>query len=263
MHQFDEAIQLTGDGAQLVGSTTEPYANMVGPYGGITAAALLNAVLLAPEAEGTPMSMTVSFMAPVSYGSFTVERSLVRRNRSSQHWYVTQSQQGDVVSQATVLMATRRQTWATHDVEAPQLPTDTAPLDTSGAPLPWIKQYAFRGAQFALDGGDAPTASSETVTFVRDEPARPLDYCSLAALGDCFFPRPMVRRNEFVIAGTVTMTHHFHATPTCLESVGDDEVIGRASASRFVDNYCDQRSELWSANGTLLLSSLQTVYYKV
>jgi hypothetical protein len=45
-HVFDQAIALTasGDGV-YTGATSPAYANMVGPFGGITAATVLNAVL--------------------------------------------------------------------------------------------------------------------------------------------------------------------------------------------------------------------------
>ena len=45
-HPFDQAIALTptAEGA-YTGATSPAYANMVGPFGGVTAAVALNAVL--------------------------------------------------------------------------------------------------------------------------------------------------------------------------------------------------------------------------
>jgi hypothetical protein len=53
LHPFDQAIalELQPDGHWL-GHTSPAYANMVGPYGGITAAQMLNAVLLHPKRLG-------------------------------------------------------------------------------------------------------------------------------------------------------------------------------------------------------------------
>src|SRR5699024_4534843 len=46
IHPFDDAVTLTAvPGGPVTGRTTEAYANMVGPYGGITAATMLRAVL--------------------------------------------------------------------------------------------------------------------------------------------------------------------------------------------------------------------------
>jgi len=64
LHVFDEAIALTASSANLsTGRTSEAYRNMVGPFGGITAATLLNAVLQHPERIGEPVSMTLNFAA--------------------------------------------------------------------------------------------------------------------------------------------------------------------------------------------------------
>lgn len=44
-HAFDSAIALTPDGdGNFGGRTTPEYANMVGPFGGITAATMVSAV---------------------------------------------------------------------------------------------------------------------------------------------------------------------------------------------------------------------------
>jgi hypothetical protein len=53
VHAFDAAIALTpqGDGARQ-GHTSPAYANMIGPFGGITAAQALNAVLQHPQRWG-------------------------------------------------------------------------------------------------------------------------------------------------------------------------------------------------------------------
>ena len=52
-HEFDRAIALAAqpDGSFL-GHTSPAYGNMVGPYGGITAAQALNAVLRHPGRLG-------------------------------------------------------------------------------------------------------------------------------------------------------------------------------------------------------------------
>ena len=45
---------------------------------------------------------------------------------------------------------------------------------------------------------------SLTQLWVRDNPPRPLDFASLTALADVFFPRVFVRRATLVPVGTVT-----------------------------------------------------------
>ena len=73
VHVFDQAIALaaTGDG-QYTGATSPAYANMVGPYGGITAATALNAVMQHPALLGEPLSLTVNFCAADAVGYCSV-----------------------------------------------------------------------------------------------------------------------------------------------------------------------------------------------
>ena len=73
-HPFDEAIALESqaDGT-CTGQTHPAYANMVGPYGGITTAQALQAVLQHPKRLGDPVSLTVNFCAAVADGAFVVQ----------------------------------------------------------------------------------------------------------------------------------------------------------------------------------------------
>jgi hypothetical protein len=53
-HLFDQAIELIADGGdRFVGATHPAWANMVGPFGGISAATALNAVLQHPQRMGS------------------------------------------------------------------------------------------------------------------------------------------------------------------------------------------------------------------
>jgi len=78
-HPFDDAIALTSQGEDLWhGHTSAPYANMVGPFGGITAAQALNAVLGHPKRQGEPVAFTVNFAAALADGAFDVQVRPVR-----------------------------------------------------------------------------------------------------------------------------------------------------------------------------------------
>ena len=86
-HPFDDAIALASQGEDLWrGHTAAPYGNMVGPFGGITAAQALNAVLIHPRRQGEPVALTVNFAAALADGPFDVQARPVRTNRSTQHW---------------------------------------------------------------------------------------------------------------------------------------------------------------------------------
>ncbi len=86
-HPFDSAVRLAPDGdCAWHGHTSAAYANMVGPFGGVTAAQALNAVLQHPQRLGDPVALTVNFAAALADGPFTVLARPARTNRSTQHW---------------------------------------------------------------------------------------------------------------------------------------------------------------------------------
>jgi hypothetical protein len=62
MHPLDQALALQAQGeGRWHGRTHPDWANMVGPFGGITAAQLLQAAMLDPRALGEPLALTVNY----------------------------------------------------------------------------------------------------------------------------------------------------------------------------------------------------------
>ncbi|WP_067699750.1 acyl-CoA thioesterase [Nocardia jejuensis] len=263
-HPFDTAIELTplGDG-EFEGRTTAPYANMVGPFGGITAATLVRAVQLDPRVIGDPVSITVNYAGPIAEGAFVISVQPSRTNRSTQHWSITMTQGDEVTTTATAVFGIRRGTWTDTEIAMPEVPP--AP-DVAVSALPdmisWVGNYEMRFAEGAVDLGAAAAPSSASTLWVRDEPPRPLDFPSLTALSDVFFPRVMLRLGRFVPAGTITLTVYFHATPDTLAAQSDRPVLGRARAQHFGNGFFDQSAEIWSDAGVPLVTSHQLVYFK-
>lgn len=266
-HPFDRATGLVrqADGT-FAGQTDPAYANMVGPFGGITAATLLNAVLLHPERQGDPVALTVNYAGPVVDGAFRIDAVPMRTNRSTQHWSITLSQGDEVATTASAVFALRRDTWATTDAGFPEVPVpaDVAATSLSHAPRAWTRNYEMRFVRGLLLDTSKPAEAlgSETVLWIRDQPARTLDFLSLAAICDAFAPRIMVRRPQRVPAGTVSITVYFHADADLLQTCGDRPVLGVARASHFGRGYHDQLAEVWSDDGRLLATSHQIVYFK-
>ena len=72
-HAFDAAIALTAlGGDHFEGHTSDAYWNMVGPFGGITAATALHAVMQHPARRGQPVALTVNYAAALTRGRFVV-----------------------------------------------------------------------------------------------------------------------------------------------------------------------------------------------
>lgn len=263
-HNFDQAVALSGDADNRTNTIHPAYQNMVGPYGGITSAALLNSVLQHPQAEGTPVALTVNFLGPINGESMTIRPRLVRKNRSNQHWSLEAFDNEEPVLTATLVMASRRDTWEDTELSFPDCPNfdeiDPVPPELL---ITWAQQYDFRFAVGGLLGsGEKGDAPSETLNWVKDKPDRPLDFLSLCALCDTFFPRLLVRHSEFAPIGTVSFTVHFHVGQEELNSLNDGWVLGNARASKFHGSYFDQTAEVWSSNKTLLATTSQIVYYK-
>lgn len=267
MHPFDLAIQLeAGATDTFTGATSSQYANMVGPFGGITCAAMLQAVMQHAAIKGTPVAFTINYAAPVQDGPYEIKVALMRETRTTQHWFISLSQGDEVCNTATAVFAARRETWQATDRAFPAGVPGPASLERAPTAMrpTWVQRYDMRFIQgdlpAAFDGVEQPDARS--VYWVKDEPARALTYPSLAAICDSFFPRVFVRRHQFMPAGTVSMTIYFHADPDALAHVGDNHVLAEARANTYQANFADQSAEVWSAQGQLLATTHQIVYFK-
>jgi len=266
VHPFDAALALAAqpDGSVL-GQTSPAYGGMVGPFGGVTAAQALSAVMQHPERLGEPVAFTANFAAALADGPFSVHARAARTNRSTQHWVVEILQQGETMLTATAFTALRRATWSATEHTMPVVPAPLeVPAPPTGRGVEWINRYEMRilegGLPAAWDGSEG--SHSRTRLWMRDAPARPLDFASLTALSDVFFPRIWRRRATQVPVGTVTMSVYFHVDAAGLARTGSGYVLGQAQAQAFQGGYHDQNAQLWNEAGALLATSQQVVYYK-
>jgi acyl-CoA thioesterase len=265
-HPFDDAIALASQGDDLWrGHTSAPYGNMVGPFGGITAAQALNAVLIHPKRLGQPVAFTVNFAAALADGPFELQARPARTNRSTQHWIIEMRQGEHTVATATAVTALRRDTWGASEVPMPQAPApQDVPPPTRRGRVEWLQRYEMR----FIDGAIPPAwdgahfDSSRTRLWMRDHPPRPLDFASLTALSDVFFPRIWRRRATMTPIGTVSMTIYFHASQAQLQRTGSGYLLGQAQGQAFRDGYFDQTAQLWNEAAELLVTTHQVVYYK-
>ena len=267
MHPLDEAIELQAAAPnEFKGATHPAYANMVGPFGGTTAAQLLQSAMLHPERLGEPVALTVNFAAPVADGAIRFLARAARTNRSTQHWIIEAHQAEGVVATATAVFAVRRETWS--DVEAVMPANVPAPEALPRMPVKnmpaWPERYDMRFVEgdFPAFFDEQEQTHSRSTLWVRDEPARALDFASLVSISDSFFPRIYIRRRRRALIGTITMTTFFHADSTLLAQVGERHVLGVARALSYRHGYFDQTGELWSPEGQLLASTNQLVYFK-
>jgi acyl-CoA thioesterase len=264
-HVFDAAVALQArERGVFTGHTSPPYANMIGPFGGITAAQVLNAVLLHPDRLGEPVALTVNFAGPVADGPFEIRPRAARTNRSTQHWTVELLQGDEVLVTATVFTAVRRETWAGHEARMPDAPPPRELERTPRHGVEWLHRYDMRFLEGRIPAKWNGAQQDESLTrlWVRDEPPRPLDFPSLTALADVFFPRVWLRRAQFVPIGTVSMTLYYHASAAQLAAIGDGFLLVQAQGQGFGGGYFDHAGQLWDEAGTLVATTHQVVYYK-
>jgi hypothetical protein len=265
-HPFDLATAPAPAGAgRYLGRTTAEYSNMVGPFGGVTAATALRAVLDDPRCAAEPVSITVNYAGAIADGPFTIESTPVRTNRSTQHWLLTLTQDEAVTTTATVVCGARRPTWSDTEIEPPAAPPAESVAVAQPPEFPvWMRNYEMRfvegGGPIASDPREQPT--STTTLWVRDLPARPVDFPAVTALADVFIPRVMVRQGRMIAASTVSLTVYFHADAAALAAHGDRPVLATARGQHFGGGYFDQSAQLWGADGRPMATTHQLVYFK-
>jgi acyl-CoA thioesterase len=275
-HAFDAALRLEPlsvdtHPARLAGQTSPAYWNMVGPFGGSTAATVLAAILQHPDLLGEPLSVTVNYAAALAAGPFEVQVQAARTNRSTQHWTaaIVQSDpdggEPRIAVTATVITAARRETWSVSDTPLPAVPGPSG-LKTlrRDQAMAWLSQYEMRPVSGSIPEHWDGRVHDHSLTqlWMRDHPPRPLDFCSLLAFSDIFFPRIWLKRATYTPIGTVSITTYFHASAQELQATGRGWVLGQARAQEFRNGFFDQSAQLWNEAGVLLATSHQIVYYK-
>jgi acyl-CoA thioesterase len=264
LHSFDNAIDLADNGiGRYVGQTTPAYANMVGPFGGVTAAAIIRAIERHPDRIGEPVALTVNYLAPVTDGSFDITVRAARTNRTNQHWTAEVAQEHGVTTTATAVFGVRRDAWSDTEATMPSAPDPESMTHTTlPGPVRWMRNYDMHYVDGGLPTEPTESASSTTTLWVRQRPARALDFAGLTALSDVFYPRVFLRRGRMLPAGTISLTTYFHVDGAELAAQGTDYVLASAHAQRYARGFFDQTAQIWGCDATLLATSHQIVYYK-
>lgn len=267
MHPLDEATLLTASGASgLNGTTSDAYWNFGGPFGGVTAAILLRAVLDQKARLGDPCSVTVNFTAAIARGSFDVAVRAVRTGRSVQHWYAELTQGDVVAANATIVCARRNATWSHQSARPPAVPDPESiePMPTDGRNA-FVGQFEFRFVEGALElqpSFDGQPRSARSCLWLNNATPRSWDFVALVAFCDLFFGRIYhVKRTLFPIA-TVSMTAYFHVDEAGLAALGTRPLLGIADANVFHSGFFDQSAQLWSPDGRLLATTTQIVTWR-
>lgn len=266
MHPLDAATKLEASGDKLTGATSDAYWNFTGPFGGATAATLLNAAMQHPKRQNLPLAMTINYCAPVAKGAFDVHVAEKRTNRSTQHFSVEMTQGADVIATSTLVFAARPEGFSHVSAQMPAVKTlEEIDAPKATAPLAWIGRFDMRfasGFPAMRKDDSAALGSPRTEVWMRDNPARKMDFLGLMNMSDAFFARPFHVLGRLIQVGTVSMTTYFHCDESDLAEVGEDYLLGVADANVFNKGYADQTAWLWSRKGKLLATSQQILYFR-
>ena len=242
------------------------YWAFVGPFGGVTAATILRAIVQHPQRSGDPLSLTINFCAPIAEGGFELDVRLIKANRSTQHWSVELTQDGaEVAAFATAVFAAHRPSWSYQTAPVPRATPFEQIRPYPKIATSWVGQYDLRFVEGEPKLGDAPyaePASAFTKVWIGDRVPRQIDALSLMAMSDAFFARIFHVRNQLVPFGTVSLTTYFHADAADLMAENITRVLGVSDAKIFHNSFGDQTGELWSPRGRLLATTHQIAYFK-
>ncbi len=265
-HLFDDATRITAGDSRWQGRTSPDYWAFVGPFGGITAATILRALVEHPRRAGDPLSLTVNYCAPIAEGEFDLDVRLVKANRSTQHWCVELSQGGaEPATLATAVFAERRASWSQQQAKMPEAKPFEEIRPYPKVAAEWVNQYDFRFVEGSVDlrgSAAAQPTSAFSKLWIGDRVPRKIDALSLMAMSDAFFARIFHARGELVPIGTVSLTTYFHADADDLAGEDITRVLGVADAKIFHKSFGDQSGELWSPSGRLLATTTQITYFK-
>lgn len=266
MHIFDQSIGLerrpdAGPEIRFGAAAIPQFKNIIGPYGGWSAAILAQAMIEAAGPEMELVSITTDFLAGTRDGPVALDVVCDRGGKNTQFWHVDLTASGDSSpsSRAMGILSRRRETVTWTEGQRPQAPE---PEDCQRAVLPmaWARTVEMRPTRnppFAK--GDGRT---DSLAWVRLDPDRPLDAVALVALADTPMPRLFHVIGEVAMVATVSMTVYLHAGPEDYAEVGTDYLLVEAHAARGGRGFYDQHARMWSRDGRLLATTQQIVWYK-
>jgi len=268
MHLFDEAIDLKrireGDDFVVFSGTAHPaFTNMIGPFGGWSAAILAKAMMVSAGEDMELVSITTDFMAGVEEGPIEIETRCDRAGRSTEFWSARLTgNDGQVLgTRATGILSRRRDTISWTEGQCPKVP-DPESCERFEVPMAWTKTLEIRNASHQAFKLNKPTEDMNSSAWVRIDPPRTLDAAALVALADTPTPRLFLALGRPDVISTVSMTVYIHASKEDFAKTCDDYLLVDTDGARGHRGFYDQHARMWSRDGRLLATTQQIVWYK-
>lgn len=231
-----------------------------GAFGGLVAALFTRAIAATAGADGRPFrTLTCHFCAPALAGPVRIEVEVPRASSAVSHFTARMIQEDGVVAIATATRARAREVGVAFcDRRMPEAPgfEATPSLDLSNGGPVFAQHFDFRFAY-----GSAPFSGSSEAQFggwLRHREPGALDAPLAAAYADAWMPAIFTRFTEFRPCATVTLTYHFFTEfgPE-LASPPGDPVLVTSRSDVLSGGYAEQRNEVWTRGGALVMTGVQ------
>ncbi|MBR9825557.1 MAG: thioesterase family protein [Alphaproteobacteria bacterium] len=265
MHIFDEATRLDTlsreEGKARFGGAAHPgFKNMIGPYGGWSAAMMARSIIEAGEPDMRLVSLTTEFLQAPGEEAVELQASCDRKGKNTQFWSadLSTSASGAICNKALGILTKPRETVEWTEGERPDAPPPEA-CERFPLPMEWTKTVEMRAA---VNLPFKETGSTQSVAWVRLDPDRPLDPVGLVALADTPTPRVFYIIGKPDLIATVSMSVYLHATSEDYAAVGTDYLLVEATGVRGGNGIFDQHARMWSRDGRLLATTQQIVNYR-
>ena len=240
------------DGTHWRTAETDPrYWNMIGPFGGWSAALLVDAVMAQSDEAYTPISGSFSFARGLVAGTFWWAQARQRQGDDDAH-----------CAHASIVLARRHASPAFAELTMPPVPPpeDLAAFGPAALPVEWPRMYDMRPAPVAP--GVSAVDGTRTLWWVRARDRSIAGYAGLTALCDTTFPRIFYRLARPVPISTVTMNVFFHAGAGDIARIEGDFLLADASMRVASRGFYDEHALLWSRDGCLIAATEQIVWFR-
>jgi acyl-CoA thioesterase len=232
-----------------------------GPNGGYLAAIVLRALTEAvADAERSPRSLTVHYVAPPAEGVLEVATTIERAGRSLTSCSARLTQDGKLIGLALGAFSKARPGPEFSDLRPPAAPpVEESPEIDAPADDPFIPDIAFRWENRIVRGGFPLEATGEAVItrWIRLPEGRVLDGIVAAAVTDAVIPAVFGRVEAQIIVPTVDLTIHFRSSLPLPDAKPDDYVLADFRTNVAAEGYLEEDGEIWSRDGVLLAQSRQ------
>jgi len=230
-----------------------------GVNGGYIAAIILRALgMVVADAERTPRSLTVQYVAPPAEGPVRVAVAVEHQGRSITMLSARMYQDDRLLANALSAFAKPRLSIEYRGEEMPAVPPpeELEPFSPPGfGMLTFFARYHYRWAIGAAPFSGA--AQARTGGWLRFAEPYLVDYLAVAAFTDAWVPSIFPVLTTRAPVPTIDLTIHFRVRLPLPGATPDDFYFVHFQSRCASEGFFEEDGEVWSRDGTLIAQSRQ------